>query len=342
MESLNPLKTASYDYNLPKEFIAEYPITPRSSAKMLVYDRKTGGITHSTVSKIKEFLPEKTVFIINNTKVIKARVFGKKHSGGKIECIVIKPIGKTVFLALIRGKVRVGDIVNFDDGLSLRIEKLNNDGTREVIFLENQTELDFSALLFKLDKIGHIPLPPYIHREDNESDGINYQSSFAKHPGSVAAPTASLHFDKKLLDELKKYFAFYHLTLHVGLGTFKSVEVEDIEAHEMHSEYFQIPDESAKILDSSSKVLCIGTTATRTVEYYARTKKTDGECDIFINVQNPPQRADMILTNFHLPKSTLIMLVAGFLGLEKTLQIYEIAKQNGYRFYSYGDAMLII
>ena len=342
MESLNPLKTASYDYSLPKEFIAEYPITPRSSAKMLVYDRKTGGITHSTVSKIKDFLPSDTTFIINDTKVIKARIYGKKSTGGKIECIIIKPLADNTFLALIRGKVKIDDIVEFDDGLSLQVKKLNGDGSREIVFFENSEVLDFYGLLNKLDKIGHIPLPPYIHREDNENDGVNYQSSFAKNPGSVAAPTASLHFDTELLESLKRDFAFYPLTLHVGLGTFKSVEADDIANHEMHSEYFQIPSESAQILDSTSKILCIGTTATRTVEYYARTKKIEGECDIFINVKNPPQRANMLLTNFHLPKSTLIMLVAGFLGLEKTLEIYEIAKQNKYRFYSYGDCMLII
>lgn len=342
MTHLDPLKTASYDYELPKELIAEHPILPRSSAKLLVYERKTGNLTHSTVSKIKDFLPPDTTFIVNDTKVIKARIYGKKSTGGKIECIIIKPLADNTFLALIRGKVKIDDIIEFDDGLLLQVKKLNGDGSREVVFFENSNELDFYGLLNKLDKIGHIPLPPYIHREDNENDSVNYQSSFAKNPGSVAAPTASLHFDTELLESLKRDFAFYPLTLHVGLGTFKSVEADDIANHEMHSEYFQIPSESAQILDSTSKILCIGTTATRTVEYYARTKKIEGECDIFINVKNPPQRANMLLTNFHLPKSTLIMLVAGFLGLEKTLEIYEIAKQNKYRFYSYGDCMLII
>lgn len=309
---------------------------------MLVIDRQSGQITHSNVEKINDFLPSSTKIIINNTKVIKARIFGSKPSGGKIECVLIKPLEDNLFLVLLRGKVKIGDKVLFDEGLSLEIKELLEDGSRKVEFFEGKERLDFAKLVEKLEQIGHIPLPPYIERTDEKSDEINYQTRFAKTAGSVAAPTASLHFDDELLEKLKTLHDFYELTLHVGLGTFKPVDAEIIDAHKIHSEYFDIPSSTANILDSNAKILCIGTTATRTVEFYHSTKQTGGECDIFINPQNPPKRVDMLLTNFHLPKSTLIMLVSAFLGLERTLEIYEIAKQNNYRFYSYGDCMLIL
>lgn len=309
---------------------------------MLVVNTKSGNVTHSFVENIGDFLPKDTSIIINNTKVIKARIFGQKQSGGKIECVIIKPLGATLFLALIRGKVKVGDTISFNDGLTLNILRLLNDGSREVEFFENEKKLDFAALIEKLEHIGHIPLPPYIQRDDEKSDETNYQTRFAKTAGSVAAPTASLHFDDELLAKLRASYSFYELTLHVGLGTFKPVDADAISEHKIHSEYFEIPQETMDVLNGKSKVLCIGTTATRTVEFFCASSKTSGECDIFINPQNPPRRVDMLLTNFHLPKSTLIMLVAAFLGLEKTLEVYEIAKKNNYRFYSYGDAMLIL
>ncbi len=215
---------------------------------MLVIDRQSGQITHSNVEKINDFLPANTSIVINNTKVIKARIFGNKSSGGKIECVLIKPLKNDLFLALIRGKVKVGDKVIFDDGLSLEVKTLLDDGSREVEFLEGDDKLGFARLVEKLDKIGHIPLPPYIERSDEESDETNYQTRFAKTAGSVAAPTASLHFDDELLSELKKNHNFFELTLHVGLGTFKPVDADNIDAHKMHSEYFDIPKSTANIL----------------------------------------------------------------------------------------------
>ena len=184
-----------------------------------------------------------------------------------------------------------------------------------------------------------MPLPPYIKREDEKIDEIDYQTVFAKKEGAVAAPTASLHFSPELLEKIKKKA---YLTLHVGAGTFKPVEVNDIREHKMHSEFFEIPKETAKILDSDEEIVAVGTTVTRTVEYYARTKRLLGECDLFLNPLNPPIRVNHLLTNFHLPKSTLIMLVAAFIGRKKTLELYEEAIKRNYRFYSYGDAMLII
>lgn len=307
----------------------------------MVY-RSSGAITHSTVSQIDNFLPQNTKIITNDTKVIKARLFGHKQSGGKIECVVIKPLLAGSFLTLIRGKIKIGEKISFDANLSLEVIKLLEDGSREVKFFNSFKELAFYELIEILEKVGHIPLPPYIHRVDEKSDEIDYQSRFAKHPGSVAAPTASLHFDEELLSRLRQKHDFYELTLHVGLGTFKSVDATTLKEHLMHSEYFYIPPRTAKLLQSDAQLLCIGTTAARTVEFFHFSKKMEGECDIFINPQNPPQRVDMLLTNFHLPKSTLIMLVSAFLGLENTLEIYKEAIENNYRFFSYGDAMLVL
>jgi S-adenosylmethionine:tRNA ribosyltransferase-isomerase len=220
--------------------------------------------------------------------------------------------------------------------------KLNNDGSRIVTFTHNNKEIRFEELVLVLDKIGHIPLPPYIQREDNKEDETDYQTLFAKNAGAVAAPTASLHFTTELFKELEEQYNTHKVTLHVGAGTFKPVEAEHILDHPMHSEYFHIPKKSAEVLKSNKKILAIGTTVTRTVEYFSRTEKTEGECDLFLNPNNKPKRVDYLLTNFHLPKSTLIMLVSAFVGREKTLELYKEAIKEEYRFFSYGDAMLII
>jgi len=326
-----------YDYELPKELIAKYPVTPRDSAKLLVYDRKKDKITHTIFRNILDFVGDKR-FIFNDTKVIKARVFGKKDTGGKVELLLNRPVDDK-FLVYIKGKVKKGTKLFFDEGLSAEVVELLDDGSRIVEFIKNGKKIDFLELIKILDSIGHIPLPPYIKREDEKIDEIEYQSVFAKKAGAVAAPTASLHFTPKLLDKIQKKA---YLTLHVGAGTFKPVEVEDIREHKMHSEYFEIPENTAKILDSSEEIVAVGTTSTRTIEYYARKKILKGECDLFLNPLNPPIRVNHLLTNFHLPKSTLIMLVASFIGREKTLEIYNEAIKNKYRFYSYGDAMLII
>ena len=243
---------------------------------------------------------------------------------------------------MIRGKVRVGTKLLFDENLSAIIEEVNEDGSRIVEFFQDEKKLDFLSLVEILNKIGHLPLPPYMNREDEKQDEQNYQTLFAKNYGAVAAPTASLHFTPELLKNLEEKYGLNYLTLHVGAGTFKPVDVEDILSHPMHSEYFEIGIDAKKNLDKANKVLAVGTTVTRTIEYYARTNKIQGECDLFLNPANKPIKVDYLLTNFHLPKSTLIMLVASFIGLEKTLEIYETAIKENYRFYSYGDGMLII
>jgi len=246
------------------------------------------------------------------------------------------------YLVMIRGKVKVGTKLSFQEDLVADVLEVNEDGSRVVNFYQNGKKLDFLSLVDILNKIGHLPLPPYMNREDEEKDNKDYQTLFAKNYGAVAAPTASLHFTEELLESLNKKFNVDYLTLHVGAGTFKPVDAEDILSHPMHSEYFEIGIDAKKSIDNAKKVLAVGTTVTRTIEYYARTNKIQGECDLFLNPANKPIKVDYLLTNFHLPKSTLIMLIASFMGLEKTLEVYNEAIKEKYRFYSYGDGMLII
>jgi len=336
------LLTKNYDYELPKGFIATTPVHPRDHAKLLVYNRKTDTITHTTFKHLLDFIPKECDIFLNDTRVIKARIFGKKESGGKVELLLNKPLDAHRYLVLIRGKVKIGTELFFNHDLIATVSKLNEDGSREVTFKHENKEIRFEDLVLVLDEIGHIPLPPYMQREDNKEDETDYQTLFAKNAGAVAAPTASLHFTPELFTQLQKKHKTHKITLHVGAGTFKPVEVEKILEHPMHSEYFHISQRAAKVLDSSRPILAIGTTVTRTVEYYVRTKKIQGECDLFLNPHNLPQRVTHLLTNFHLPKSTLIMLVSAFIGREKTLQLYKEAIANEYRFFSYGDAMLIL
>lgn len=339
---LDPLKTSSYDYVLPKELIATIPADPADSARLLVYDRKKDTIAHTTFKHLLEYLPNNLAVFLNDTKVIKARLFGAKETGGKIELLFNKPLPDNQYLVYIRGKVKPKTVLEFNLGLKAIVVSLNDDGSRIVKFHKNDDELDFLTLVELFNEIGHIPLPPYMNREDNKSDETSYQTLFAKKYGAVAAPTASLHFTPDLLEKLKAKYDLNYLTLHVGAGTFKPVESEDILDHPMHSEYFNINEHSKEILDSNKEILAVGTTVTRTIEYYARTKKLSGECNLFLNPSNKPIRVNHLLTNFHLPKSTLIMLIASFIGIEKTLEIYNIAIKEKYRFYSYGDGMLII
>jgi len=341
-KQLNPLKTTSYDYNLPNELIATYPANPADSAKLLVYDRSKQKITHTTFKHLLDFIPNQTEIFFNDTKVIKARIFGKKETGGKIELLFNKPLPNNEYLVYMRGKVLVGNIITFNNNLTVNILHLQKDGTRIVKFYQNHNELDFLSLVEILNDIGHLPLPPYIKREDQASDDKDYQTLFAKNYGAVAAPTASLHFTQELLEKLKENFNTNYLTLHVGAGTFKPVESDDILDHPMHSEFYDIPKESIKILNNDKKILAVGTTVTRTIEFYNDTKRTNGEANLFLNPLNKPKKVDYLLTNFHLPKSTLIMLVASFIGINETMKIYEEAIKEKYRFFSYGDAMLII
>ncbi|EMG6303748.1 tRNA preQ1(34) S-adenosylmethionine ribosyltransferase-isomerase QueA [Campylobacter coli] len=341
---MKDLLLSSYDYTLPNELIATYPVHPKEDAKLLVFERKNNQISHTTFKNLQDFLPDCTLFF-NDTKVIKARIYGNKSSGGKIELFLHQPCldsQDSLFLAQIKGRIKKDEILSFEQNLKAQVVELLDDGLRKVQFFQNNEVLNTFKLYELLDTIGHVPLPPYIKRSDEKSDLEDYQSIFAKKLGAVAAPTASLHFSENMLENLKKRHEIYHLTLHVGAGTFKSVECENLENHKMHSEFFDIPKKACEVIDSQKKILGIGTTVTRTIEYYARTKQSQGFCDLFLHPHNPPLRQNYLLTNFHLPKSTLIMLVSAFIGRQNCLKLYDIAIKEKYRFYSYGDAMLIL
>ncbi len=339
---MNPLFVDTYNYNLPLELIASTPANPKDSCKLLVYDRKTDTINHEKFYNILNYIPKDSAIVLNDTKVIKARIYGKKESGGKIELLLNSPLKDDRFLVYIRGKVKFGTKLFFDEHLTAIVTSIFDDGTREVEFFKDDKKLDFYQLDSILNKIGHIPLPPYIKREDNKKDEKDYQSIFAKNIGAVAAPTASLHFSDELFKKISQNHELYYLTLHVGAGTFKPVETKEILKHKMHSEFYNIDKKTKNLLDSNKEIVAIGTTVTRTIEYYVRHKKVSGNADIFIHPLNPPKRVDHLLTNFHLPKSTLLMLVSAFIGVEKALEIYNIAIKKEYRFFSYGDAMLIL
>ncbi len=339
---MDPLLTRSYDYDLPKELIATHPASPREDARLLVYHRHNQTITHARFYEIDAFLPKESALIFNDTKVIKARLFGKKKSGGTIELLINRPLDAHTINVYIRGRIKVHTQLLFDADLVATVITLHQDGSRDVRFTCKGEPLRFEMLLPLLEKIGHIPLPPYLQREDTQEDAIEYQSVFARYEGAVAAPTASLHFSEALFKAVCNNHEHAYVTLHVGAGTFKPVESEIITDHPMHSEYFSISHQAKMLLDSPQPIVAFGTTSTRTIEYYARTKETLGSANLFLHPHNPPQRVNHLLTNFHLPRSTLLMLVAGFTGLDEALKLYKTAIDARYRFFSYGDAMLII
>lgn len=335
--------TASYDFSLPEELIATHPATPRDHARLLVYDRKTDTITHAHFYDFEKYIPKECALIFNDTKVIKARLYGKKPSGGKLELLINRALNAHDVNVYIRGKVKVDSEIIFQESLIAKVTQLSEDGSRIVNFYKNNNLLRFEDLLPIIDTIGHVPLPPYIQREDNKSDESEYQTVFAKEEGAVAAPTASLHFTQEQHERICKNFKHAYVTLHVGSGTFKPVDVEIITQHPMHSEYYDISNTAKEILDSTTPILSVGTTSTRTIEFYDKHGKVQrGEANLFLHPNNKPSRVNHLLTNFHLPKSTLLMLVASFVGLEKTQELYTEAIKEKYRFYSYGDAMLLI
>jgi len=338
----DPLLTSSYDYELPSELIATHPVHPRDHARLLVYTRSDCSITHARFDQLEQFLPKECALIFNDTKVIKARLYGKKESGGAIELLINRPLNAYTLNVYIKGRVKEHTHLLFDDNLTATVTALHEDGSREVQFTKEETLLRFEELLPILENIGHIPLPPYLGREDNSEDEREYQSVFALHEGAVAAPTASLHFTDELFETVCNSRPHAFVTLHVGSGTFKPVECAQITDHPMHSEYFNITDQAHTLIKSDIPLLCIGTTSTRTVEYHARTHELHGEANLFLHPNNQPLRVSHLLTNFHLPQSTLLMLVASFVGLEETHRIYHEAISQKYRFFSYGDAMLIL
>ncbi len=339
------MKTSDFDYNLPEELIAQTPLKDRSSSKLLVMDRFTGELEHKEFRDIKDYLHKGDVLVINDTKVIPARLMGvKEDTGAVIELLLLKDLGEDKWECLSRPQKRLhlGTIVKFSDELSAEVVELLDEGVTRVKLLYK------GILLEILDRLGEMPLPPYIHEKLQEKD--RYNTVYAKNIGSAAAPTAGLHFTKELLEELKNEgVTIANVTLHVGLGTFRPVEVDDIKDHHMHTEYYEMTQETADILNQAKKegrrIIAVGTTSTRTLETimnkYGEFKACSGNTDIFIFPGYEFKAIDCLITNFHLPKSTLVMLVSAFSKKELVLNAYNEAIKNQYRFFSFGDAMFL-
>lgn len=343
---MNELTLSAYDYHLPSHLIASKPLKNKEDSKLLVYNRQDRSIIHSTFLEFAKFLPKNTLIVFNDTKVIPARIYGSKihenlQEGAKIEGLFHKILGENLYLFQFRGRLKEGNRVDFY-GITCKILKDLEMGFKEVGFFKNNKALNLEEFLKFLEEFGHIPLPPYLKREDTKEDREDYQSVFAKNIGAIAAPTASLHFSEESYKYLKENFQTTFVTLHVGAGTFLPVSVENILEHKMHKESYEINKNTQEMLEKAEHITAIGTTATRTIEFYARTKQGSGECDLFLHPKNPPLKTHALLTNFHLPKSTLLMLVASFVGLEEMQRIYQEAILKEYRFYSYGDGMLIL
>lgn len=339
------MKTSDFDFDLPQELIAQTPILNRDQSRLLVLDKKTGDVEHHIFKDIVNYLNPGDVLVINDTKVIPARLMGvKEDTGAVIELLLLKDLGNDTWECLSRPQKRlhIGTIVKFSDELSAEVIELLSDGVTRVKLL-------YSGILLEiLDRLGEMPLPPYIHEKLSDKD--RYNTVYAKNIGSAAAPTAGLHFTNELLSELKdKGVIITNVTLHVGLGTFRPVEVDDINNHHMHSEYYNMSKETADILnkakENGNKIIAVGTTSTRTLESvinkYGKFVECSGNTDIFIYPGYEFKAIDSLITNFHLPKSTLVMLVSALAGRENILNAYHEAINEKYRFFSFGDAMLI-
>ncbi|OGV38674.1 MAG: tRNA preQ1(34) S-adenosylmethionine ribosyltransferase-isomerase QueA [Lentisphaerae bacterium GWF2_45_14] len=350
--------TANFDYNLPEELIAQYPLPDREGARMLVLDRKSGSCEMGEFRNISEFLREKDCAVFNDTKVIRSRIFGRKDSvsGARVEILLISKSldSNDSWQSLLRPRKRVRPGTHVfpekSDGslmedCFLSISSLNDDGSCTIAF-------DGGASSSRIiEECGHVPLPPYIKRKDALEDIKNYQTIFAKEPGAVAAPTAGLHFTPAILNGIRlKGVSTTEVTLHVGPGTFKPVSAENIKDHQMHSEDFLINEDAARLInqtrEAGKKVFAVGTTTVRVLETMSSPegilKAGSGSTDIFIYPPYQPKTVDMLLTNFHLPKSTLLMLVCAFAGQNNVMKAYELAIREKFRFYSYGDCMLLI
>ncbi len=329
------MKLEEFDYHLPKEAIAQMPAEPRDSAKLMVIRRSNGEIEHKIFRDVKDYLEAGDLLILNETKVIKARLLGKKPTGAKVEIFLLEKIDERTWHTLVRPgrKVKSGTEVILRNGIIAKCVQHLEDGTRY---------FEFSASDDELDKIGEVPLPPYI--TSRESKPEDYQTVFARVPGSVAAPTAGLHFTEKLLDEIeKKGVKILKITLNVGLDTFKPIEEEEIETHKMHTEFYSVPQNVAlEIEKKKGKVVAVGTTVVRSLESWKKTGKLSGYTDLYIYPPYEFQAVDALITNFHIPRSSLIVLVSAFAGRELVMKSYKIALKKGYRFFSFGDACLFL
>lgn len=341
------MKTSDFYYDLPQELIAQTPLEPRDSSRLLVYNRKTQNIEHKIFRDILDYLSKDDVLVVNNTRVIPARIFGYKPTGAKIELLLLRRLELNTYEALLKPakKAPVGTTLIFSENLSCDIvDNVEEIGGRVVKF-----NVKTGTLEEQLDKLGEMPLPPYIKEKLQDKD--RYQTVYNKVEGSSAAPTAGLHFTPELLEKIKaKGVKIAEVTLDVGLGTFRPVMVDNVETHKMHSEHICISEETAKLLNDAKKqgkrIIAVGTTSVRTLESMADDNgylhSGNKDTSIFIYPGKTFKFVDALITNFHLPESTLIMLVSAFVGSrEKTLEIYNTAVKEKYRFFSFGDSMFI-
>lgn len=340
------MRTDDFDFELPEELIAQTPIKNRDQSRMLVLDKKTDEIEHKHFNNILDYLNENDVLVLNDTKVMPARLYGQKEeTNALIEVLLLKEKTNNTWECLVKPakRVKIGTVVNFGDGI-LKAEciEIKDEGIR--VF-----KLIYDGILYEiLDKLGEMPLPPYIHEKLEDKD--RYQTVYAKNIGSAAAPTAGLHFTKELLEKVKeKGITVLYITLHVGLGTFRPVNVEDVTKHKMHSEFYMMSKETAEILNKAKKnnqrIISVGTTTTRTLEtimnLYDEFRECSGWTSIFIYPGYEFKAIDSLITNFHLPKSTLLMLVSALAGKDKIMKAYHEAVKEKYRFFSFGDSMFI-
>ena len=346
VERSDNMKTDDFDFYLPEELIAQTPLKNRDASKFLVLDKKTGEIEHRHFTDIIDYLVPGDVLVLNDTKVIPARLYGiKEETNAAIEVLMLKDTGNDVWQVLCKPAKRVkeGTIISFGDGrLKAECTEVKEDGIRYLKLIYN------GILMEILDELGEMPLPPYIHEKLKEKD--RYQTVYAKNSGSAAAPTAGLHFTEELLNRIRdKGIIIAPVTLHVGLGTFRPVNVEDVTKHKMHSEYYHMSKETADILNLAKKghrrIISVGTTSVRTLEtimsLYGTFKECSGNTEIFIYPGYQFKAIDALVTNFHLPKSTLVMLVSALAGKENIMKAYEEAVKHKYRFFSFGDSMFI-
>ena len=339
------MKTSDFLYNLPEELIAQTPIEPRDHSRLLVYDRRDRSVSHRHFYDLPEYLKPGDCLVINDTRVIPARLYGVRSGGGACEILLLKQLGVKKWEALVRpgAKLKPGKTVSIGDGRLTAHVLDEAPGGARVIDFECEGTMEAA-----LDELGEMPLPPYIKAK--LTDKTRYQTVYAKYDGSAAAPTAGLHFTKELLDKIKAQgIDIVPVLLHVGLGTFRPVKAENIEEHEMHSEYFEVSPEAAKHINEvkcrGGRVIAVGTTSVRTLES-ASPEGTllplSGDTSIFIKPGYEFKCVDALITNFHLPGSTLLMLVSALMGREEALRVYETAVLEKYRFFSFGDAMLIL
>lgn len=340
------MRVADFSFDLPDELIARFPKADRTSSRLLSLDGPSGAVEHKIFSDILELVNENDLLVFNNTKVIPARMFGQKESGGKVEVLVERVLDEHRVLAHIRASKspKPGNVLILE-GKAKAIMVARHDALFELEFDRSENVLDI------LNDVGHMPLPPYIDRPDNEADRERYQTIYGEKPGAVAAPTAGLHFDDKLMAALKnKGVQMAFVTLHVGAGTFQPVRVKSVDEHIMHSEYIEVPqavvDAVASTKAKGGRVIAVGTTSVRSLESAAKIHggKLDtyfGDTDIFIFPGYQFNVVDAMITNFHLPESTLIMLVSAFAGQDNIMSAYNTAIEQQYRFFSYGDAMFL-